>query len=183
MFTLVMEFCGNFIKPEYIHMYRVKDLVSLEITKKEIQLSDSDLGVGKYIRPILSKCLKNKEKKLHTVNLFFLALREGYLEIAKALMELSPLNRTITELSYLSPALFFNEHLQSSLKSLAARLPNVVNPSEPDCLDMELKWNQLDTTLDELNINEEDSNLRLDTDCWCHVFNRRTDEHEISNFV
>lgn len=152
-------------------MYSVKDLVSLEITKKEIQLSDSDLGVGKYIRPILSKCLKNKEKKTPHCKSFFPCSKRRIFGNCQGF------DGVIPELSYLSPALFFNEHLQSSLKSLAARLPNVVNPSEPDCLDMELKWNQLDTTLAELNINEEDSNLRLDTDWWCHVFNRRTDGH------
>ncbi|KAK6961510.1 hypothetical protein BgiMline_034223 [Biomphalaria glabrata] len=108
-------------------------------------------NLGKQIKELLKVREDNKA-------------REGYLETAKALMKLPLLNKTITELSYLLSALFLNEHLQSSLKSLAAHLPNVVDPSELGCLDMELKCYQQDTTLAELNVSEEDSNFTLDTD-------------------
>ncbi|RUS68465.1 hypothetical protein EGW08_023773, partial [Elysia chlorotica] len=182
LFTLVKEAYAGFLIPEKIPACSATKLVCVEF-KREHQFKDRELEVGKFCRPILSKCLKDKKRNGWWTCQFFKALREGHVLMGEYLKKLPLTNKTIAELSYLSPALQRNKDTTSALISLAERLPNVIDPLSIGELDAELRAYCVDQALAEMEIDEESSHFRLDKEWWKIVFQRKHDSHSKYPFL
>ena len=119
--NLIKEAYAGFLLPEKIPACSTSKLISLEF-RDEYQLRDRDLAVGKFCKPVLTTCLKDKKKNIW-INKFYQALREGDIGMGEYLKKLPVANTTIRDLSYLSPALQRNAKIVSAISSLAEKLP------------------------------------------------------------
>ncbi|KAK3769887.1 hypothetical protein RRG08_036932 [Elysia crispata] len=92
--------------------------------------------------------------------------------MGKYLKKLPVTNKTLAELSYLSPALQRNKDTTSVLSSLAGRLPTVINPLAISEIDEKLRSYCVDQVLAEKEVDEKNK-FRLDVDWWKYIFQRR----------
>lgn len=173
MFKLVKSFYGCFMDPQYLPEYSAKQLGSINVEDRDLQLQDRHLSVGEHCHIEVMKCLRNKTK-YPWLKTFFHQLRIGYIEAAKLLKKLPLANTTLQKLAYLDSSNQRCAHTISALTGLAELLPNVIPEESLGKLSEEIREY---TTRDEVSLIDSDSDdkdFRIDVNWWSPVFALRS---------
>jgi len=166
MVVITRELLGMFIKPEHIPN-SITDLLKLDVTDRNIQKPDRDLGVGKYAFTDLNKARLDKRCKYWTAQLYT-DLRTGYIMAAKKMLSLPLGNKTLRRLAALDPKLANHSQTSASLKWLCQSLPNMFNDMEAGKLAVEVDRYCVSQQVKELASEYNDD--RIDTGYWGKVF-------------
>ena len=127
--NLIKEAYAGLLLPEKIPACSTSKLISLEF-RDEYQLRDRDLAVGKFCKPVLTTCLKNKKRNTW-INKFYQALREGHIGMGEYLQknfqwqtQLSGIYHTLTQHSNGVQKLYLpSVLLQKNFNALLTHLP------------------------------------------------------------
>ncbi|KAH3831153.1 hypothetical protein DPMN_104415 [Dreissena polymorpha] len=101
MFDITRDLLGMFILPEHIPN-SITDLLKLDVTDRNIQKLDRDLGVGKYAFTDLNKARLDKRCKYWTAKLYT-DLRTGFIMAAKKMLSPPLGNITLRRPAALDP--------------------------------------------------------------------------------
>lgn len=179
MYKVTREILGLFIKPDKIPD-RVRDMMALDVSNREMQKSNRDLAVGRFAYVDLNKARLDKANH-HWMDKLYTSLRAGYVKAATMLLKLPMNNSTLRELQVLDPALVRHNNTPRSLKRLAAKLPNVIGEAEQGQLAMEATQYSVDPDVKELADLFDDTKMRIDSDYWTKVFQLKV--HEAPRFA
>lgn len=143
MLALVREPLSKFMKPEAIPL-SAKDIITVDVRSKDLQLSDKRLSVGRYCYSALNKA--HVERKIWVRNIYN-SLREGYMKHPFLFKNLPQDNKIITSLSALTPSLIQDDSICGVFITLGEALPDVVAPEEIGQLEEEIWAYQIEVDL------------------------------------
>lgn len=160
-----------FVKPEFISD-SVSTLKKLDVTNKDIQKKDKDLGVGKFALADLNKARLDKSCH-HWVSQFYNNLRTGYVMAAKKILKMPIENKTIRYMSVLDPYFVGHTQTEQALKSLAEKMPQALGKEDLGQLSVDVARYNVDQQVHQL-ASEYSEDDPVDSGYWAKVFSLKS---------